>query len=257
MVHEASFSLPVVGYDYQRSAAEILSHKLEGMDRIFLVLGYGVPADIFADDGYRAYLGYVFNQIYEDTRREPGCVRIVFCGGHTDMLPPYRRSEAGEMKRYFAHFMRRDCVRSATRDWMLLAESASLSTLENLLNAHRLLEERRLGGHLFIFCEFTRRARVRRLARIVFGAARIRPVDFSLSSNRYLGADYLRVKEREAAAFDRWALASPENFRRYHANFVEKFAFLRSYGPDRRQEAIKAWWENGKDRELRKGIDKK
>jgi len=226
------------------------------MDQIFIVPGYGVPADIFADDAYRAYLGFAFNRIFERAE-EGGGIAVIFCGGKTDMFPPYRRSEAGEMKRYFSQLMRRACVRRKTKGWTLLTDSASLSTLENLLNAKKLAEARKLGGRVSVFCEFTRRGRIGKFARIIFGRAEILPLDFSLSSNRYLGADYLQAKEREAIAFDSWALRSEENFRKYHRNFVEKFAFLRSYGPDRRQEAIKTWWENGKDRELRKGSDKK
>lgn len=227
------------------------------MDKIYLILGYGVPKDIFQDFEYRAYLAAAFNRIFEDARSsKEGSICVIFSGGRTDMFKPYRRSEAGEMRRYFDFLAKRECVKSDARKWQLIAEAAALSSMENLINSKKLIETKELKGrHITIFCEYTRRNRIRKLARLIFGPGygiEVFPVDFSISANRYLPADYIRNKERKAIDFDLWALKNEENFGKYHRNFIEKFNFLRSYGSDRKQEAIRAWWENGGDEAAKK-----
>lgn len=235
------------------------------MDKIFIILGYGIPEDIFQDMEYRSYLNAAFNGVFEYS-----CVHanegigIIFCGGKTDMLPPYKRSEAGEMKRYFESLRKREFVKKQTKSWSLLTDTASLSTMENLLNAKKLVDKngiRKVDGkmNLGIFCEYTRRGRIKKLADKIFGKAakaEIIPVDFSISENRYLPPEYIREKEKNALKFDFWALESEENLRTYHKNFSDKFKFLRSYGSERHQEAIRAWWKNERDFALRKGFPK-
>jgi len=218
------------------------------MDKIFLILGYGIPADIFIDLEYRCYLNSIFNSVFEYAQKNKDTkLRIIFSGGKTDMIPPYKRSEAGEMKKYFDFLCKRDFVKNSTKKWSLLVDTRALSTMENIFNSKKIIEAKKIDcNRVGIFCEFTRKNRITKLAKMIFGSKykfEIFTIDFSISANRYLGADYLLKKEQEAFKFDSWALKSEENFKIYHKNFSDKFKFLRSYGPDRHQEAIRAWWE--------------
>ncbi len=232
------------------------------MDKVFMILGYGIPKDIFQDLEYKSYLNAAFNGIFGYSRNhEDEKIRIIFCGGRTDMIPPYKRSEAGEMKRYFESLRKREFVAAQARKWILWTDTASLSTMENLSNAKKLIGRSGIGkADLGIFCEYTRRSRIKKLAGKIFGKGtrtEIIPVDFSISENRYLSEEYIREKEKNALKFDFWALKSEENHKAYHKNFSDKFKFLRSYGPERHQEAIRVWWENERDLALRKGFLKK
>ncbi|MDD3006946.1 MAG: hypothetical protein PHX30_05220 [Candidatus Pacebacteria bacterium] len=113
------------------------------MDGIFLILGYGIPKDIFEDLEYRSYLAVAFNNIFEYARgHEEEKIHIIFCGGKTDMLAPYKRSEAGEMKKYFEYLEKRKFVKKQTRTWKTYCDMTSLSTLENLLNAQKIIRQK-------------------------------------------------------------------------------------------------------------------
>lgn len=222
------------------------------MEKVFLIFGYGIPENIFDDVEYRSYLGGAFNRIFEYSRENKNeKIHIILSGGKTDMVKPYKRSEAGEMKRFFDFLRRRDFVRKVTKGWTVIVETNSLSTMENMINSKKMMDKRNMNpGCIGIFCEFTRKNRVRRLAEKILGPehrVEIFNIDFSTSKNRYLDKDYILHKEKKALEFDLWALKSEENFKAYHKNFVEKFNFIRSYGLDRRQEAIKAWWDKGGD----------
>jgi len=232
------------------------------MDRIFLILGYGIPKDIFEDLEYRSYLAAAFNNIFEYARgHKEEKIIVIFSGGKTDMIAPYKRSEAGEMKKYFDFLAKRKFVGKQTKNWKLLTDTASLSTMENILNSKRIIEKRDIkSARIGIFCEFTRRNRITKLAKSIFDSGykiEVFNMDFSISENRYLDEDYLLQKEKNALKFDFWALRSEENLKAYHKNFSDKFKFLRSYGPERKQEALKIWWENKKDEALQKGSSKK
>lgn len=229
------------------------------MDKIFIILGYGIPKDIFQDMEYRSYLNAAFNGIFEYSRgHEDAPIRIIFCGGKTDMRAPYRRSEAGEMKRYFESLRKREFLKNQIKGWTLLMDTASLSTMENIRNAKGIAEKKKSGAvSISIFCEYTREGRIKKLADKIFGKgvkAEILPIDFSVSENRYLPKEYILEKEKNALKFDFWALESEKNFKAYHKNFSDKFKFLRSYGPERHQEAIRIWWKNERDLALRKGF---
>lgn len=218
------------------------------MDRIFIVPGYGVPEDIFKDLKYCSYLNFAFNHIFEySSAHKDEKISVILSGGRTDMVKPYKRSEAGEMKRYIDFLRKRDFVKSVSGRWNILTDTASLSTLENVLNSQKIMEIKKIsGGEIDIFCEFTRKKRVAKLAKIVFGSRlkiRIVPIDFSISANRYIGRDYLLQKEKNALAFDLWATESDDNLKAYHKNFIDKFNFFRSYGQDRKEEAIRVWWD--------------
>ena len=232
------------------------------MNKIFLILGYGIPKDIFEDLEYRSYLAAAFNNIFKYAREhKEGKIRIIFSGGKTDMIAPYKRSEAGEMKNFFDFLAKREFVRDLTKDWTLLTDTASLSTMENILNSKKIIEKRNIkSARIGIFCEFTRKSRITKLAKTIFGSGykvEVFAIDFSISQNRYLDIAYIIEKEKNALKFDLWALESEENLKVYHKKFSDKFKFLRSYGPEKHQEAIQVWWKNECDLALQKGFIKK
>jgi len=71
------------------------------MKQVFIVMGYGVPQDIMADGNYAVYLRNVFNHIYDEASRRKVEPIIIFSGGKTDLFKPYKRTEAGEMIKFF------------------------------------------------------------------------------------------------------------------------------------------------------------
>lgn len=211
----------------------------------FCVLGYGIPKDMSEDLNYQIYLRTVFNGIFE------ACAQanvwnpvIVFCGGKTDMWAPYRRTEAQEMKRAFGALMKRPAARPHTRAWKLLTESASLSTLDNLLYTKDLMTAGAFSAkHLTIFCEQTRVARIKMLARKLFTNAQVHPIDFDQSDNRYLDPMKLHCIAAGGLKLDLRALKSEKALAAHRALFKEKFAFLRKAGPDVHAEAVREWWD--------------
>lgn len=214
---------------------------------LFLVCGYGIPKDIATDDNYRRYLGIVFNTIYVDTLKDPAQNRtLVFSGGYTDCFPPYKRSEAAEMARLFAQWSERPFCRAVTKHWRVVLERVSLSTIENILYTRDLIQKKKWPvKQVTIFCEATRVGRIRSLTKkIPFGVrVQILPVDFDLSSNRYLDPAFLKKRETMGAKLEVWALKDPKHLKEYQKGLKEKIASLRKAGPGKHAEAVKLWWE--------------
>jgi hypothetical protein len=210
----------------------------------FLILGYGVPKDIRDDLNYSIYLRSAFNAIYSVCIRSGEPARIVLCGGKTDMIRPYRRTEADEMAKIIRELANQNAVRAETKRWKMIPERRSLSTLDNLLFAREIL---RRGGSVSapvtIFCEATRTARIRSLARSISPSARVIPIDFDQSPNRFLDPAFIAKKERKALIFDRWALSSPMNLKKHRSLFKEKITMLRKAGPAHHADAVREWWE--------------
>ncbi len=219
------------------------------MHHTFLIFGYGIPKDILKDDKYSRYLTLVFNYIYSTTTEQQITnPLIITCGGKTDMRKPYTKSEAGEMIRFFRHLvLKHPHLKPITKHWKWLAESTSLSTLENILNSKKMLNKRGVTQtHITIYCETTRAKRVQTVAKKVFGAGqpiRVVPIDFDLSAFRYLGAEYIRQKEAREIRHALWALKSPENLKKHHALFQKKFDYLRQRGTKAHVQAVKDWWD--------------
>ena len=219
------------------------------MTHTFLIFGYGNPKDILRDETYSLYLTFVFNHIYSTvTETQITDPLIITCGGKTDMQKPYIRSEAGEMIRFFRHLIsKRPYLKPITKHWKWLAESTSLSTLENILNSKKILDKRGvIGGPITIFCETTRTKRVQTVAKKVFGVkqpVRVVPIDFDLSEHRYLGTEYIQRKESRETLHSLWALKSPENLKKHHALFQKKFDYLRQRDTKAHAAAIKEWWD--------------
>lgn len=210
----------------------------------YLILGYGVPDDIKTDLNYQRYLGLAFNAMFQRSANAPAT--IVACGGRTDIHKPYKRSEASEIAKIIRVWSKRSEIRSATAAWAFLKEERSLSTVENLLYAYGLLQRKHIKqDRIVIFCEHTRRARVRSFASKIFAGATIEviAIDFDLSSNRYLDASFIKVKERKTAVVENWALQSPKNLREYRRALQDRLVRFRKAGPDKHVGEIKKWWE--------------
>lgn len=220
-------------------------HTLPGniglhMKQYFLVLGYGIPADIHKDENYNLYLKAAFNRIFDwctaHNRWDP---IIIFSGGKTDMFKPYRRTEAREMIRLFTAIAKRPSVKSWTKRWSLVPETKSLSTLDNLLYASEICNK----TEIIIIGEHTRRKRILSLARKIFDKTTVFSIDFDQSANRYLDPAFIKRKESKVMKFDSWALEEPSNLKEHRALFKKKFAFLREAGPAKHVDAVKQWWE--------------
>jgi len=272
------------------------------MKNTFIVNGYGVPKNIFKDDNYHFYLNMVFNRVWDVVHNSPqipsqplrgeakqnpplkvrggeGGVMLIFSGGPTDCFPPYKRTEAGEMKRYFLTLMRRDKVRDVTKHWKIVLQQKALTTVENLVYGKEKIyslsevptlsvgtkskESRRDGRpvgvqgygnpstgsgdiRVYYFCENTRFERSHILSTRVFPKTwrpSVIPIDFDVSPQRYLDADLIRRREEKSLQYELWALKSPENLKKWRKIYQERIAFLRKAGPAKHQEAVKEWWE--------------
>ncbi len=222
------------------------------MTHTFLIFGYGIPKDILKDQSYHRYLIAAFNHIYSIVESQQlDHPLIITCGGKTDMRKPYTRSEAGEMVRFFrALKSEHTYLKPITKSWKWIAENTSISSVENLLESKKIVEKRGvIDGDVTIFCEITRQKRIHTLAKKVYPSpyrVHIIPIDFDLCENRYLGADYLRKKEKMETQHCLWALKNPDNLKRHHALIKEKLSYLRDR--KRTDNGTKEWW----DKELQK-----
>lgn len=227
------------------------------MNDVFLVFGYGVPKNILKDENYNFYLKMVFNKIYSFViKNKLGKPIIITCGGETDMIKPYKRTEADEMIKFFDAFIKeRPLLKPITKNWLFIPENRSLSTLENLLNSNKIIQKRKFKiANFFIFCEQTRGKRIKVLAKKILDKnynLLVIPIDFDVSPNRYLPVEYLAKKEGAELKHSLWVLQSPENLKKHHEVFEEKFEYLRKAGHKAHANAVKEWWDQ-KLKELKK-----
>lgn len=212
---------------------------------VFIVCGYGVPQDIFTDTNYKTYLNEVFNTIYAITTSSKLAPVIIASGGKTDCFKPYKRTEAQEMVRYLKLLTTRSFLTSLTKHWKFLSETKALSTLENLLFSENLLKKNHIEhNRLYIFCEKTRERKVATLARNIFKKQiQIIPLDFDISTNRYLDSNFLRKKEERDLKHALWALKNKEHLKIHHRLFQDKITVLRKAGSENHVEAVRLWWE--------------
>ena len=219
------------------------------MNDVFLVFGYGVPRDILKDENYNFYLKMVFNKIYGFVvKNKIDKPIIITCGGETDMLKPYKRTEADEMIKLFSAFIKeRPFLKPVTKNWLFIPENKSLSTLENLLNSDKIIQKRKVKkANFFIFCEQTRENRIKVLAKKILDKNYnflVVPIDFDVSANRYLPIEYLAKKESAELKHSLWALQSPENIKKHHEVFEEKIVYFRKVGRKAHVSAVKDWWD--------------
>ncbi len=219
------------------------------MNDVFLVFGYGVPKNILKDENYNFYLKMAFNKIYSFVvKNKIDKPIIITCGGETDMLKPYKRTEADEMIKLFGALIKeRPFLKPMTKNWLFIPENKSLSTLENLLNSNEIIQKRKIkNANFFIFCEQTREKRIKVLAKKILDKNYnflVVPIDFDVSANRYLPAEYLVKKESVELKHSLWALQSPENLKKHHKVFEEKFEYFRKVGHKAHINAVKEWWD--------------
>ena len=215
------------------------------MRQVFLVLGYGIPKNILQDENYGLYLKSVFNQIFAwCAEHDAWNPVIIFSGGKTDMIRPYRRTEAEEMIRLFRVLMRRPSVKKHLAHWFLIPEMKALSTLDNFLYAKKILHKYHFGiKRVIVFGEQTRRHRITALAKRIFKRSQMMSIDFDQSENRYLDEKFLQQKESHGLKMDRWALKSQKNLKKHRELFKQKLKVFRQAGSKHHVQAIRLWWE--------------
>lgn len=209
---------------------------------LFIILGYGIPKDILQDGNYSRYLNFVFNQIFD--RAVGQKATIIFTGGLVDCFQPYQRIEALELKHFFEKKCQSVGMSKQLRQWRLLAEKKSLSTLENLLFSKKLINDYRLKNlEVLIFCEWTRKSRVYRLAQKIFGKkCLVSAIDFDTSANRYLDPKFLQQKEKKAWKYDLWSLRSVVNLKKHHILHQQRIKYLRQAKNADHVQAVQQWW---------------
>lgn len=213
------------------------------MPYIFFIPGTGVPKNIHQDFNYQLFLRAAFNYVYT-AAVEYGITKplIVFAGGPTDMTPPFRRTEAGEMKKVFQALINRPAVKDVTKSWRLRTYEKSISALENALALKSLVTSK--NTKLTIMVEFTRRPRWQMFSRWILPKdlkVTILPFDYDVSTNRYLKPEEIKKKNAVNDAFDRWALKNPAHLRQHHAYHAKRLAFLRQAGPAHHVQAVAEW----------------
>lgn len=224
------------------------------MKNIFIIPGYGIPKNIFHDEPYRRYLGLVFNHVFEIcTKNNDWRPMIIFCGGPTDIFKPYKRTESQEMKKMFLEYSQRAFVKNYTKTWHYKIENKSLSTAENLLFAKNILSKMTGKRKIYIFCEYTRRLKLKIFAQKIFtNKFFIIPFDFDLSINRYRDPEFITKKENMDIKFGLLAIKDKIFRAKYRKMFIEKLVYFRKMGPTKHQEAINIWWQE-KIKELKMG----
>ncbi|MFZ2189209.1 MAG: hypothetical protein WA057_00485 [Candidatus Magasanikiibacteriota bacterium] len=214
------------------------------MQKIFVILGYGVPKNIMTDDNYGCYLGFTFNKIYDEVNGEQA--KILFCGGKTDCHSPYKRTEAEEMFKLFVSFAKRKFIKAKTKDWQYIKEKKSVCRLENFLYTYDYLVKHKIkSAEVVVFCEYTRRKRAGELIKRIFKGYKVKlePVDFDLSPNRYLDKDFISKKENRQQAWALRALADKNELKKFIQNHKDKLKFLRENNYINNPEVVEEWWK--------------
>jgi len=219
------------------------------MNHIFLIFGYGAPKNISKDDNYNIYLKTVFNKIYSLTvKHKINRPIIILNGGHTDCYKPYRRTEAGEMLKFFKNLIEKPALKQIIKNWIWLCEKKSISTLENLLYSQEIFskKKKKMKANLYIFCEQTRKRKVEILSKKIFSKKynlKVIPIDFDTSANRYLDAKFIKRKEEQDIKHALWALKSSANLKKHHQFFQKKLKIFRKTKQSRHVKTIEDWWK--------------
>lgn len=200
-----------------------------------LICGYGVPKNIDTDPNYQAYLHPVVNYLFRHHRNTNGT--IVLNGGATDIFKPYKRTEAGEMKKWLQKKV--DEIRWPSQNvnngildgWQVLAKPKALTTVETLLNFAK--TDMKGLSDILIFCEATRAARIRRLVREIpsLRSAETIPIDFDTSPRRY-DLETIKKNERDFLQLELAALHNPTGLKSLRTFAQEKLRLMRQYTPE-------------------------
>lgn len=211
----------------------------------FIICGYGIPSDIASDINYTTYLHTVFNQIFEQARNHPAL--IIPCGGPTACEEPFDRTEAHIIAQYLESLKNRSETAEQTAQWDIVEENRSLSTLENLLFAKEIVDQKEASGSVTIFCEKLRTKRVRTIGENVFSTCTVQGIDFDISKNRYLAPEVIANKEQAAITESLWTLEDPARLSKHHELYEAKFAFFRQKQAEgiSHVDVVEEWFKKG------------
>jgi hypothetical protein len=193
-----------------------------------LICGYGVPKDILTDQNYTTYLVPCFNTLFDRFRDTAGT--IVLSGGHTDLYPPYRRTEAGEMKRWFVRQMKIARQESgATLPWKLALDTKALTSIENVFNSRPYVTKH---VEVLICGDKTRMRRLKKFFQTVFPHQPFTfiSVDFDMSKNRYR-LDHIEKREAIDLEVGLEAIRNPKVFKLRREFARKKIKAMRKLGP--------------------------
>lgn len=205
---------------------------------IFIIPGYGTPEDVFKSRIYNVYLKSVFDEIIKHPSSEKPL--IIFSGGNTDMVPPYKKTEAGEMYKLFGKISGDSFNKFTYR-----LEKRSLSSLENQLYPKEIIDKEKIGHRrIYMFCEKSRVKRLKITADKIFGRIKIIGLEVPLGKIQQGDKKLIKEKEDLVSAYSLWALKSKDNLRKFRKTFVKKFEILRNTPEERRDEEIVKMWRN-------------
>ncbi|MFH1089517.1 MAG: ElyC/SanA/YdcF family protein [Candidatus Uhrbacteria bacterium] len=204
-----------------------------------LICGYGIPKDIMTDENYFSYLTQVFNFLFDRFADTKGS--IVLSGGATDCFPPFKRTEAREMKRWLVEKIKN--VEKETQKkilWKIILDNKALSTLENLVNFEPFAK-----GEALIFAEKTRTDRIKRLAKIIFkNQAKCIFFDFDGSFARY-HKEAIQVREKNALVAHLAAVKDRSKIKDIRQAVQRRLSLMRKYGSE---EGLRIWLGVGEKR---------
>jgi len=222
------------------------------MQKLFSIFGYGVPKNIMKDDNYCRYLSVVFNRIFDVAAGEK--VDILFCGGPTDCFKPYKRTEALEMVKLFKSLASRSEIKKQTKKWKYVLISKTVCGLENILYTVGYLKKNKIKkAEVIVFCEQTRSSRIRRLVsygqkydKLLRGIKFVvTPIDFDLSSNRYLDKKFILKREGHDFDMEFEAIKSRRALLAWGRWHLKKLEYFRKNGYDKDgARVVEEWWRN-------------
>lgn len=200
-----------------------------------LIPGYGVPKDILKDTNYNSYLSICFNTLFHKYHNQKGT--IIFSGGYTDCYPPYQRTEAREMKRWFEQqkkIAEKACEKKL--NWIFKTDNKSLTSVENIFNVKPFVSQK---SNILIFCDATRALRMKKFATEILGKniAKIIPVDFDTSNNRYK-LDAIAWREKEDLRLSLKAVLDPKLLKIRREFAKRKLEIMREYGAEKGHEKL-------------------
>lgn len=222
------------------------------MQKIFSIFGYGVPKNIMKDDNYRRYLSIAFNQIFDAAAGEKA--GILLCGGPTDCFKPYKRTEAGEMVKLFKSLAGRSEVKKQTKKWKYILLAKTVCGLENILYTVGYLKKNKIKkAEVVIFCEQTRSPRISRL--VSYGQKHdkllrgvkfvITPIDFDLSSNRYLDKEFILKREGHDFDMEFEAIQNREALLKWRQWHLKKLEYFRRNNYSKNgAKIVEQWWKD-------------